>query len=687
MHAHIKRLETLIRALLRRKIITTILLLGGYAVVFLLLLYPFSANIVLYLFPALLLSWLYGLWWGLAVGTLFGPLHWFLFWLRGEPFLNAAAPNNLEFFFILYFMIVLTTGLIGFLRTIRKQHTTELANRHNITAALRQSEERYRQLVNHSSNILMQMNEKGMISFISQAGMELIGYLPGELVSKHYLELVDPDWRVRVGLFYARQIKAKIRHTFYQFPMRAKSGKRIWVSQGLELLFESGEVVGGQGVITDITALYKAQEALKYNESRFRALTEHVADTTIIISKDRIVDYINISTTNSSQLTAQEIQGQDIIQFIHPADQKEFLRLFQKSIDDGPGSYVKAGPLQVLHKKGYWLYFEGFMTNMLHIDSVQGIVVNIREINKRVEMEKALWESEYNFRTLFNQGNDAVLIFSTDGQVLEANDRTTEMLGYNTVEMVGNCFSNYVDDSQKSIFSENIDQVTAGKHLPVREWLIAHKNGYSLPVEVNLGLVRDSQNTPTKIIAILRDISERKQTERKLRFLATHDALTHLPNRALFYERLKESCRRAKESNYLLGVVFIDLNKFKEINDQHGHDLGDKVLVKVAERLRGCVRKFDTVARMSGDEFTMLLEGIESTSNIESILHKVAEQMDAPFVVQEHQFVVGASIGVSVYPQDSPNPDDILQFADTAMYAAKMKGKTGFVFFNQIDRS
>jgi diguanylate cyclase (GGDEF)-like protein/PAS domain S-box-containing protein len=630
------------------------------------------AALTFYFFPTLIAGFLLGRRWGLAVGILFGPINYFIFRWMQLPLMAEVGEWYFYYIFVcLYLIFILGPYLVGYLQETRLRYQQALQNRHQVSAALRQSEKRYRQLLNHSSNIIVLFDEFGRVEYITPSAESLSGFTPKELIGKHFAELIHPDWRIKTNLFYARQIKNKTQKTYAEFPIITKDQRKLWVANVVELLFDQGQVSGGQGVLMDITSRVEAQQALKTSEERFRSITEHSSDITMILNEESVIEYISPSSINITKFEPQMVLNHRFEEFVHPDHQHQVIKLFEEILISPPGTVLKSGPILGLHRDGRWLYFDSTLINMLHIDSVSGIVVNVREITQQVEMEKELCQSEYSFRTLFNQANDAVLMIALEGMILESNQRATELFGLSPQEIIGKHIQDLLDEKEILTFRQTLDRLKHEHHLPISEWQFKHKDQHSIPVEINFGVIFDNQQAPTNIICIVRDISERKKNEDTLRHLATHDPLTKLPNRELFFSRFMTACEHADVGNYCVAVAFIDLDNFKDVNDEFGHAAGDEVLIQIANRLKNSVRQHDTLARMSGDEFTLLLEGVESVADVEKIIHKINQRMETPFDVSGTSLRIGVSIGISLYPQDSLIPEKVIQQADTAMYRSK----------------
>lgn len=186
------------------------------------------------------------------------------------------------------------------------------------------------------------------------------------------------------------------------------------------------------------------------------------------------------------------------------------------------------------------------------------------------------------------------------------------------------------------------------------------------------------QGHPELLARAVRYAIERKRTEERLTYLAQYDHLTGLVNRSLFRDRLVQAMARSKRMHQPIGLMLLDLDRFKAVNDTYGHDIGDELLKAVSERLKTCVREVDTVARMGGDEFTIILEGVSSDENILVVAKRITESIATIFELQGHHISVGVSIGITIYPHDDHPVDELLKHADTAMYRAKKQGGSAF---------
>ncbi|OOZ41527.1 hypothetical protein BOW53_03180 [Solemya pervernicosa gill symbiont] len=203
-------------------------------------------------------------------------------------------------------------------------------------------------------------------------------------------------------------------------------------------------------------------------------------------------------------------------------------------------------------------------------------------------------------------------------------------------------------------------------------------------VELEGELYLDSQGSPIKLEGTVQDVTERREIEAVMVRRANFDGLTGLPNRNLFFDRLSQAIKVSHREQHQLALLFIDLDRFKWVNDNYGHNAGDELLEQVARRLELCIREADTVARMGGDEFTVILPEVESEESTVQVVERVLEQLALPFtLLQEHEVEISGSVGVAIYPRDADSIEALIKGADSAMYAAKQRGRNAYTVFQK----
>ncbi len=311
-------------------------------------------------------------------------------------------------------------------------------------------------------------------------------------------------------------------------------------------------------------------------------------------------------------------------------------------------------------------------------------------------MQQQLSESERLHRYIVNTSPDIIYILDQDGHFTFINERIESLLGFSKEEIVGKHYSFLVhhDDMEqaKYVFNERRIGTRAAKNIELRlkckdDGKSRHFNNRTLPIELSaMGMYNgDSQSSSsyTGTYGVARDVTERKIAEETINFQAYHDLLTKLPNRALLRDRLSLAISQAKREDEKLAVMFLDLDRFKNINDSLGHMIGDELLQMVSMRLKECIRAADTLARFGGDEFTLMLPKLHNgREDASKLAEKITNTLKQPFIVDGHELYVSASIGIALYPQDGTNIDTLIKHADVAMYHVKGQGKNGYQFYS-----
>ncbi|MBF0383676.1 MAG: EAL domain-containing protein, partial [Magnetococcales bacterium] len=284
---------------------------------------------------------------------------------------------------------------------------------------------------------------------------------------------------------------------------------------------------------------------------------------------------------------------------------------------------------------------------------------------------------------VFDNAGEAILITEPDGTVISVNQAYLDITGFDYADIIGENPRIAQSGQHDKEFYSSMWHTLSTEGIWRGEIWDKKKSGQVYPKQLTITELRDQDGELKNYIGIFSDITNIKETEKKLEELAYYDTLTRLPNRKLFNIRLEHDIRTAERKEQLLALLFIDLDKFKHVNDSLGHAAGDKLLINVAERLTQCVRKTDTVSRLGGDEFTVILTDVEGEENIAHICEKIIKSLQTPFVLSGQQAFIGASIGISMFPQDGNDIAPLTKHADIAMYKAKHGGRGIYKFFSQ----
>lgn len=319
--------------------------------------------------------------------------------------------------------------------------------------------------------------------------------------------------------------------------------------------------------------------------------------------------------------------------------------------------------------------------------------------SRRLEVEnrgmaKRLRRSEQWHRYLVHSSPDLIYSLDTEGRFTFVNNAVERILGFTKQELLGKHYSAIVHDEDvldvAKLFNERRTGERSSRGVELRlkrtDDSRLHSPKRSVPVELNaMGMYDNDSAGQRRFIGtygVVRDIADRKRAEKTIAYQAYHDLLTALPNRALFQDRLAQAMTQAKRNITRLAVMFIDLDKFKFVNDSLGHVAGDKLLQALASRLRSCLREVDTLARMGGDEFVLLLPNINEASDATLIAEKILVALQEKFVIGDHELFASVSIGIALYPDDANTSENLIKRADIAMYHAKSQGRNNYQLFN-----
>ena len=365
---------------------------------------------------------------------------------------------------------------------------------------------------------------------------------------------------------------------------------------------------------------------------------------------------------------------EQFMQLVHADDQATVNDAIDHSIRHGGSLAVefrKAGDEQP-HR---WLRLQGKMLeqphNKLH---VIGVIQNITE---RKQTEEGLRRAS----TVFDATQDGILILDTQGKVVTCNHSFTLITGFDVADLIDRPLFMLKPDPLRQASLTPLQQVFSQGGQWRGEIPVTRRNGETFPALVTLVTVYDEYQNRSHFILVLTDLSAIRSAEQKLQYLAHHDPLTNLPNRLLTFERLNQALLRGKRHGEQVAVMFVDLDKFKWVNDSLGHVVGDELLKVMAARMSSCLRADDTIGRLGGDEFLIVLDPVDSIQGVARVAQKLLQMVSQPITLDINTVEVSCSIGISLFPEDGATSSDLIRAADTAMYAAKELGRNNCEYF------
>ena len=528
---------------------------------------------------------------------------------------------------------------------------------------------------------------------------ETLGYSKEQLqeMGEYFWEtLLHPD--DRSNYHHRRQLQrstgyANPLHVQYRFRHLDGTWRRFDIREDTLARDSAGRVTRIIGVAKDITDQLEASESLRDSEKRYRMLAESISD--VIFSTDcRLqLNYVSPSVQTVLGYDVQSIFDQGWQATIaNPAQLTGLEALLERvrtALDQPDAMLALRSQMQTqmflfdcLRADGRKVPIELRLVLVWdERDQFEGILGVGRDISQQRRAEKDVRMAA----TVFEHSTSAILITDPAGYIVQANDAFTRVSGYEVAQVLDELPKMLcVVEQQEAHLAYIIKQLNENSSWEGEVWL-RRRSGEHYPAWVGITAVVDDEGDLASYVCFFSDISERKASEQRIHRLAYYDALTHLPNRTLFQDRLHTALQSAERQKSWVVLMFLDLDRFKPINDSLGHAAGDRMLKEMATRLLGCVDDDDTVARMGGDEFTLLLQpGASREIALNRAIH-VAEQilgsLVKPFVLEGREFFVTASIGIALSPQDGNELSQLMKNADTAMYHAKERGKNNFQFY------
>ncbi|MGD0855456.1 MAG: PAS domain S-box protein [Dehalococcoidia bacterium] len=563
----------------------------------------------------------------------------------------------------------------------------DITERRKLEEELSRSEQRFRTIIERMQDGYYEVDLRGNYTFANFSMTNTIGYSIPELIGKNYRLFIPKEDIQRVFYAYNEVYRLGIPNKGLSHKFRRKDGTIIFLESTIDLQTnEAGEVIGFKTVSRDISERKLLEEALMQSEERYRTILEEMEDAYYEVDLAGNFTFVNDATCRYTGYTRDELIGMNYRTVAHKDDIALIYRFYNHTYRTGEPN--KGFSHRMVRKDGSICFVEAAVSL---IKNKQGEAVGFRcvsrDVTSRKLLEEELARSEEKYRTILEQMQDAYYEIDADGNFLFTNEATCQSMGIPFDKLIETNYNDLIPDEERPIVNEAFSRVFA-TGIPNRAF--AHRvilaTGNIVFAEVSISPLKDKQGKTIGFRCVARDVTERKQMEQLLADMATHDFLTELPNRVLLIDRFEVALAQALRKDYKLAIMSLDLDRFKEVNDTMGHNVGDEVLKRVANKLALTVRSSDTVGRLGGDEFLLLLQEIHDLEDATTIADKIIHSFKEPITVEGHGFYLTASMGIAICPDDGNDLETLMKKSDASMYYSKRHGGNQYKVYSSSDR-
>ena len=572
--------------------------------------------------------------------------------------------------------IALSGILFGFLYMLTRSMERRLVSSRE---ELVESEARFRSLVESSSDWIWEVDIHGIYTYTSPNVYELLGYTAEEILGRTPFDLMPPDEAVRIKAVFNKVVASRQPCYAIENTNRHKDGQLVVLETNAVPVFNtSGTLMGYRGMDRDITGRKQAEQAIRLSEASL-AEAQRIAR---LGSWDW--DIVHKRVTWSSE--AYRIYGvppqqtgityEMFLDTVHPDDRAAV----HQAVND---ALQQRRPYDIEHR----IVHPDGNERLVHACGEvtfddNGAAVRMIGTAQDITEQKIVELQLHQAAKVFEHTSEGVIITGPDQRIVAVNRAFTRITGYTAEEVKGRKPKILRSGRHDDNFYRQMWTAIAATGLWQGEIWNRRKDGVDYPEWLSISEVRDESGAIVNYIGVFADITLIKETQNKLEHSAHHDALTGLPNRVLFRDRLEQGLAAAHRDGKGVALLFVDLDRFKVINDTLGHEAGDLLLQEVARRLPGCLREDDTVARMGGDEFVVILRGISQPEDAALLAARLLAEASRPLPLASHEVAATLSIGISLYPQDGKDVSTLLKNADAAMYRAKDMGRNCYQYYS-----
>ncbi|HWS46333.1 MAG TPA: PAS domain S-box protein [Acidimicrobiia bacterium] len=540
----------------------------------------------------------------------------------------------------------------------------------------------FRSLVECAAVIVVLLDAGGVVDSVSGAFDRELGHDPARVVGRELAEFVVEHDRGSYRSAF-RAACARPGKTVVDVELGRRDGSAVPYELSILNLLDDPVLCGLVVTAVDITERREAAHALALSARRLEALLDNLSEIVTVIDRNGNMTYLSGSTTALLGRHVDDRLGRSIFDFVHPEDAGRVAETFTKALSTS-GS-IAPFEVRVLHEDGTYHLFETRANSMFDDPAIGGIIVSSRDLTDRRHIETSLHQAEARFEQVFENAAVGMTLVDAQGRFTRVNAAYGRMLGMTAPEILARTIYDVSEpaDIERTrlafgrLWSGVDDSYTLDKRL-------RRADGDTLWTRICASLVRDEDGEGLYAIGLVLDTSEIHRLTEQLTHEASHDPLTGLAARSILDDHLARCLADAARTESFVGLLLVDLDDFKQINDRFGHLAGDEVLVEVAVRLRSVVRATDLIVRFGGDEFIIVLHPMTGVDTATHLARRIVERLAEPFHSLGTATYIGASVGITLTQRDEPDTGALIAQADTAAYEAKQRGKNQFVVFNDL---
>ena len=537
--------------------------------------------------------------------------------------------------------------------------------------------ENFRFLAAPEHVLVFMLDRSGRCDFVSPSWLGHTGRRRSEEMGGGWLERIHPEDRptLESGLKTALHDVQPLRQLFR---IQGRDGAFRWfVSQGMPRTDSTGVPVGYIGLCFDVTAYQEGDLETERTAQHMISLLRHTRLIAVVLDHRGHAQFSNGSLCRLLKYSGVELMDCPLFERLAAESSRSLVaELFPAG--EQALHFPAEFEIELLTRHGesriiawHAVVMRDRVGNPRNTILIGDDITELRQTEAQMAMSAKIFEASHH----------AMLVTALNGEIVAVNSAFTMLTGYTREEALGqNPRLLQSGRHDADFYAQLWTRLLATGHWYGDIW-DRRKDGSIYPKYLSISVVRNEAGEATHYSGIFYDISERKTVEERLDRLAHYDSLTGLPNRSLLMDRLEQSAERANRQGRCVGLLYLDLDHFKQVNDTLGHAAGDALLKETAQRMKSCVRSVDTVARLGGDEFVVLVPDIASRDDLDAVAHKIIEALTPPCEIEGRAVVTLASIGISVYPDDGRDVHELIRHADAAMYQVKQAGRGFYRFF------